>query len=140
MVSSHWLVIASVLWSPTGAREIVFPPIAAVQASSDWPQDSTSDSGDYSLEQRSEFVGLSTYANLPYVHCTSSGAVEGYDIAILGAPFDTATTGRPGTGGSGRMASATGRGASCRLFHGARTRTATPSTSGRVSSTAAVRR
>jgi agmatinase len=91
MVSSHWLVIASVLWSPAGAREIVFPPIAAVVA-----QDSTGGPGDYPLDPGSEFAGLSTYANLPYVHCTSSGAVDGYDIAILGAPFDTATTARPG--------------------------------------------
>jgi hypothetical protein len=40
----------------------------------------------------SKFRGLSTYANLPYVHCLSAGKdneVEQYDIAILGAPFDT---------------------------------------------------
>lgn len=39
-----------------------------------------------------KFRGLSTYANLPYVHCLSGGGddeVEDYDIAILGAPFDT---------------------------------------------------
>lgn len=36
------------------------------------------------------FLGLSTYANLPYVHCLSmEREVERYDIAILGAPFDT---------------------------------------------------
>ncbi|KFY12191.1 hypothetical protein V491_06880, partial [Pseudogymnoascus sp. VKM F-3775] len=36
-----------------------------------------------------KFQGLNTYANLPYVHCLSNGEVEEYDIAILGAPFDT---------------------------------------------------
>lgn len=39
-----------------------------------------------------KFRGLNTYANLPYVHCLSAGKgneVEEYDIAILGAPFDT---------------------------------------------------
>jgi hypothetical protein len=39
-----------------------------------------------------KFRGLSTYASLPYVHCLSAGGdeeVEDYDIAILGAPFDT---------------------------------------------------
>jgi hypothetical protein len=39
-----------------------------------------------------KFSGLSTYANLPYVHCLSAekdGEIEDYDIAILGAPFDT---------------------------------------------------
>jgi hypothetical protein len=39
----------------------------------------------------SEFFGLTTYAHLPYVNCfkpdeTGPGK---YDIAILGAPFDT---------------------------------------------------
>lgn len=39
----------------------------------------------------SEFFGLGTYANLPYVNCLSSneGDEARYDIAILGAPFDT---------------------------------------------------
>lgn len=40
----------------------------------------------------SKFRGLSSYANLPYVHCLSAAKddeVEAYDIAILGAPFDT---------------------------------------------------
>lgn len=39
-----------------------------------------------------KYYGMSTYANLPYVHCLSAekvGEVEEYDIAILGAPFDT---------------------------------------------------
>lgn len=32
-----------------------------------------------------------TYANLPYVHCLAPEGeeVEGYDIAVVGAPFDT---------------------------------------------------
>jgi agmatinase len=39
----------------------------------------------------SEFNGLGTFANLPYVNCLNTNAShEGrYDIAILGAPFDT---------------------------------------------------
>ncbi|KAH8596664.1 arginase [Bisporella sp. PMI_857] len=45
----------------------------------------------------SEFFGLNTFANLPYVNCLSHHENGGrYDIAILGAPFDTSTTGRPG--------------------------------------------
>ena len=38
----------------------------------------------------SKFFGLNTFANLPYVNCLSP-STEGkrYDIAILGAPFDT---------------------------------------------------
>ncbi|KAK4443044.1 putative agmatinase 1 precursor [Podospora aff. communis PSN243] len=40
--------------------------------------------------------GLSTYANVPYFPCRSRSQDGEYDIAILGAPFDTGTTGRPG--------------------------------------------
>lgn len=38
------------------------------------------------------FAGLTTFGNLPYVYCladTRNEAVEKFDIAILGAPFDT---------------------------------------------------
>ncbi|KAK0630000.1 arginase [Bombardia bombarda] len=46
----------------------------------------------------SQFHGLKTFANLPYVNCFSDdeAATKRYDIAILGAPFDTSVTGRPG--------------------------------------------
>ena len=39
----------------------------------------------------SEFFGLTTFANLPYVNCLKADETEEgrYDIAILGAPFDT---------------------------------------------------
>lgn len=39
----------------------------------------------------SQFFGLGTFANLPYVNCLSPNEDgEGrYDIAIMGAPFDT---------------------------------------------------
>lgn len=39
----------------------------------------------------SEFFGLNTFANLPYVNCLKAEETEEakYDIAILGAPFDT---------------------------------------------------
>ena len=39
------------------------------------------------------------FANVRHINCFSAvntTYVEPYDIAILGAPFDTATTGRPG--------------------------------------------
>lgn len=64
---------------------------------------------------QAKFAGLTTFANLPYVHCLAAGddegeeeeeedgkknkkekrrkrksvGVEKFDIAILGAPFDT---------------------------------------------------
>ncbi|KAK4560434.1 hypothetical protein LTR86_005630 [Recurvomyces mirabilis] len=41
------------------------------------------------------FSGISTFAHLPHTRCLQHPEVE-YDIAILGAPFDTAVTYRPG--------------------------------------------
>ncbi|KAI1774795.1 arginase [Hypoxylon cercidicola] len=53
---------------------------------------------DVDIVTGSQFNGLVTYANLPYVNCLSDDEVKGkkYDIAILGAPFDTGVTARPG--------------------------------------------
>ncbi|KAI0169138.1 arginase [Hypoxylon sp. FL1284] len=55
-------------------------------------------SDDVDIVTGSQFHGLATYANLPYVHCLSDDGVgdSKYDIAILGAPFDTGVTARPG--------------------------------------------
>ncbi|KAG8626085.1 hypothetical protein KVT40_006486 [Elsinoe batatas] len=78
------------------AREITFPPLNGYQmpfgtSSEDNPYDNIDISG-------ANFQGLTTYANLPYVHCLNSNAdqVPPYDIAVLGAPFDTGVTARPG--------------------------------------------
>ncbi|KUI61509.1 hypothetical protein VP1G_08655 [Cytospora mali] len=55
---------------------------------------------DVDIVTGSQFRGLKTFANLPYVNCFSDeeqyAQDQKYDIAILGAPFDTATSGRPG--------------------------------------------
>ena len=96
MALIHSIFILSTLLSLlSSAREIIFPSIAAVNAQGQSVQHLISNKDDY-LGQPSEFAGLSTYASLPFVHCTSNGDVEAYDIAILGAPFDTGTTARPG--------------------------------------------
>lgn len=78
-----------VLAGTAQARQITFPPVTGIQHSlgnvhhdnSPFDQDISS----------ALFSGLTTYANLPYVHCLSKhdDDVEKYDIAILGAPFDT---------------------------------------------------
>ncbi|RYC57943.1 hypothetical protein CHU98_g8263 [Xylaria longipes] len=54
---------------------------------------------DVDILHGSQFNGLTTYANIPYINCFSDEAAESsskYDIAILGAPFDTGVTARPG--------------------------------------------
>jgi hypothetical protein len=71
----------------TLAREIVFP------ASSGYATNEQIVLGEYRDPDISDskFGGLSTYASLPYVHCLAAEGeeVEKFDIAILGAPFDT---------------------------------------------------
>lgn len=47
------------------------------------------DFGGFARPTNFDFLGLTTFANIPYVSCLSDGSVEKYDIAILGAPFDT---------------------------------------------------
>ncbi|KAH7027606.1 arginase [Microdochium trichocladiopsis] len=53
---------------------------------------------DVDIVSGSQFRGLQTYANLPYVNCFADEEADhgSYDIAVFGAPFDTGTTGRPG--------------------------------------------
>lgn len=53
---------------------------------------------DIDIVTGSQFHGLKTFANLPYVNALSDEEAESnqYDIAVLGAPFDTSTSGRPG--------------------------------------------
>jgi len=70
----------------TSAREIVFPP------TSGYTTDQAVLSGFMDLDvSQAKFAGLNTYANLPYVHCLAGEdeKVEKFDIAVLGAPFDT---------------------------------------------------
>lgn len=81
------------------AREIVFPPTSGYQH----PLGNNLGALEYETDDISSplFNGLSTYANLPYVHCLANSTlsaedVEKYDIAVLGAPFDTGVTARPG--------------------------------------------
>jgi hypothetical protein len=69
----------------TSAREIVFPSTIGIS------DQILLNSNGVDVMTGSAFAGLTTYANLPYVHCLAGEVeeVERYDIAILGAPFDT---------------------------------------------------
>ncbi|KAI5369503.1 Putative ureohydrolase [Septoria linicola] len=78
----------------SSAREITFPPVVQHPLGAFNIDVTPGLSEDIS---QAKFAGLTTYANLPYVHCLSAeDDVEPYDIAILGAPFDTGVTSRPG--------------------------------------------
>ena len=82
------LSIASALLSSIAAREITFPPAIGFM-----DQRILGHGGNIDVTSGPAFAGLTTYANLPYVHCLAGDdKVEKYDIAILGAPFDTVST------------------------------------------------
>lgn len=68
------------------AREITFPPVSGFAN-----QQILGHGGDIDVTRGPAFAGLTTYANLPYVHCLAGEGeeVEKFDIGILGAPFDT---------------------------------------------------
>ncbi|KAI0879031.1 arginase family-domain-containing protein [Hypoxylon argillaceum] len=51
--------------------------------------------GDGGTQADSVFSGISTFGRLPYFPCLSSKDVS-YDLAFIGAPFDTGTSYRPG--------------------------------------------
>ncbi|KAK8085723.1 agmatinase 1 [Apiospora hydei] len=51
--------------------------------------------GDGGKQADSVFSGISTFGRLPYYPCLGQNDVE-YDIAFIGAPFDTGTSYRPG--------------------------------------------
>jgi agmatinase len=79
-----WSASISVL-AVADAREISFPSVSGFTSDQAVMGAITPD-----IHQM-KFGGLSTYANLPYVHCLAADSedVEKFDIAILGAPFDT---------------------------------------------------
>ncbi len=66
------------------AREIIFPPVLGL----DGPQQLLGHD-DIDIVTGSQFNGLTTFANLPYVNCFTDGEVDAYDLVILGSPFDT---------------------------------------------------
>lgn len=99
MVATRWTFALLFLLLPAEvfARDIIFPPINPLHINAFDLAKAPGPDQDQLLESQ-KYAGLTTFANLPWVHCLSPEAhVDKYDIAFLGAPFDTATTGRPGT-------------------------------------------
>lgn len=75
-----------------------FPRIAFAPQDNAQHRFALGDKDDVDIITGSQFNGLKTFANLPYVNCFSNAEAKGkkYDIAIMGAPFDTSVTARPG--------------------------------------------
>ena len=77
------------------ARNIIFSPVAGYR------QNPIREFGGIDISTGSAFSGLTTFANLPYVHCLAGEGrkVQKFDIAILGARFDTVGLGSMRKGG-----------------------------------------
>ena len=71
----------------TTARDITFPPVFRA----DSHQTSFGNNlDDIDIVSGQQFSGLTTYASVPYLRCFDENVdVQKYDIAFLGAPFDT---------------------------------------------------
>lgn len=86
MAYTKFLSLTAVFHAVTTAREVTFPPVSGYHS-----QQVIHQGYNEPDISQAKFAGLTTYANLPYVHCLASEEqdVEPFDIAILGAPFDT---------------------------------------------------
>jgi agmatinase len=86
MFRAYYLLSSIVFVIPAIARDITFPSISGFSSDQVTLGFTSGPEINYA-----KFAGLSTYANLPYVHCLAPEGeeVEKFDIAILGAPFDT---------------------------------------------------
>ncbi|KAI4913797.1 hypothetical protein J4E90_005517 [Alternaria incomplexa] len=90
MAPKSLLFLASSLKLLASARDVTFPPISGYSSQQIIAH------GNLEMDiAQAKFAGLMTYANLPYVHCLAAEGhdVEPFDIAILGAPFDTHNSG-----------------------------------------------
>ena len=64
------------------SREITFPPVSGIQSLVGVAEDAA--------DFPSSFASLMTFANVPFADCFNSPReADKFDIAILGAPFDT---------------------------------------------------
>ncbi|KAJ9199077.1 hypothetical protein DTO164E3_4781 [Paecilomyces variotii] len=88
--------LSSIFALTCSAREIVFPRVAGIAGNSHQVPVELTETVD--IVTGSQFSGLTTFAHLPYVNCFVDTEAENntYDIAFLGAPFDTGVTARPG--------------------------------------------
>ena len=72
----------------TNALDITFPPVSGMEGF----QKLVTNKDGTDIVTGSEFSGLMTFANLPYANCFAAYEMDAYDIAIMGAPFDTVST------------------------------------------------
>lgn len=97
-----WVASLLLCLASLGAtRDIVFPPVSGIDRTpGQAPILLQSEDNDDDVDLTTDAVGgLTSFGHLPYVPCFAAKTDEdtgSYDIAVLGAPFDTATSYRPG--------------------------------------------
>ena len=74
----------------TYAHSITIPQLSGIETL----QRPLTDDDGIDITIGSDFSGLMTFANLPYVNCFKPSYMDPYDIAIIGAPFDTVSSPR----------------------------------------------
>jgi agmatinase len=87
----HYRYLSALLGATQASKAWEFPRTSGYYSTIQKPLGGGSD---VDIAYGSQFSGLTTYANIPYVNCFSDKASaedqsSKYDIAILGAPFDT---------------------------------------------------
>ena len=83
------MIVLRVLATMAGFGIFVQPTWSSLHPILDVSQQPLMGYDDIDIVTGSQFNGLTTFANLPYVNCFVEGEVEEHDVAILGAPFDT---------------------------------------------------
>ena len=93
--------VTTALLAPAALASVQYPTSIATSPGADalnFTELFSAYGGDLSNEawSRSAWNGLTTFAHAPPLRCFGEGAGVPYDVAVLGAPFDTATSFRPG--------------------------------------------
>ncbi|KAK8191958.1 arginase family-domain-containing protein [Phyllosticta capitalensis] len=97
----HAIALASTSISHATARDIAFPPLSPYASPFQNQDPLLAPLGGTPFTDKignAPWAGLTTFAKLPHVHCLAveREGKERFDIAVLGAPFDTGVTARPG--------------------------------------------
>ncbi|ROW12032.1 hypothetical protein VPNG_05196 [Cytospora leucostoma] len=97
MLSSSLVLIFAGLGQ---TRDIIFPPVTGIdRIPGQAPLRLDTGTEDDVKLDTDAVGGLTSFGHLPYVPCFAAKTdedIDKYDIAVLGAPFDTATSYRPG--------------------------------------------
>ncbi|CDO70830.1 hypothetical protein BN946_scf184801.g22 [Trametes cinnabarina] len=90
--SSLFLSSISVVAAHNGHHDDLQMPLDYVK----YPYQAVYHPGDNEVTADSIFSGITTFARLPWVKCLGREKDAAFDIAFIGAPFDTGTSYRPG--------------------------------------------